>query len=217
MPTAPIGEREDTGHPTRVLRVLALLLLLGPVLVAKAGQARAQAAASAPRGELQVSGLEAALGGGPCPLLAKSPPILRGDSTARLSPTTGAGEPRVGHVRVQRVVVATAGLAAANTAAYAYFHKVWWDHPRTRFHLYRGWRRTSGSYDLGFDDSLWHHVDKCGHFYSASLLSRYGAVTARWVGLSESQADWAGFALASLLMLEIELYDGFFAEWGFSL
>jgi hypothetical protein len=115
------------------------------------------------------------------------------------------------------MAAAGAGLVATDILAYAHFRKVWWDHPRTRFHLYRGWRRTSGSYDLGFDDSLWHHVDKCGHVFSASLLSRYGATTARWIGLSPGASDWAGFALASFLMLEIEVYDGFFAEWGFSL
>lgn len=120
-------------------------------------------------------------------------------------------------VRLERVAGATLALVAANVAAYAHFHEVWWDHPRTRFHLYRGWRRSSGAYDLGPDDSLWHHVDKCGHFFSASQLSRHGAATARWVGLSAAQADWAGFLLASFLMLEIEVYDGFFAEWGFSL
>ncbi len=120
-------------------------------------------------------------------------------------------------IRHGRLLGAAATLLVANVAAYAYFHRVWWDHPRTRFHLYRGWRRTAGAYDLGPDDSLWHHVDKCGHLFSASQLSRHGAATARWVGLSPSQADWTGFGLATLLMLEIEIYDGFFEEWGFSL
>lgn len=120
-------------------------------------------------------------------------------------------------VHRNRMAIATAGLVATNVAAYAHFHKVWWDHPRTGFHLYRGWRRTSGSYDLGLGDSPWYHVDKCGHLFSANLLSRCGAATARWMGFSPSESDWVGLALASLLMLEIEIYDGFFAEWGFSL
>ncbi|MCR4438508.1 MAG: DUF2279 domain-containing protein [bacterium] len=200
-----------------MLRSLALLLLLGFALLAK-GEALAQAPTARQRGEPQVStSHKAALVPASLGFSAEKRSVVRSDSSAGLLPSMGGGEPRLPDLRLQRLVLAAAGLVAANTAAYAHFHKVWWDHPRTRFHLYRGWRRTSGSYDLGFDDSLWHHVDKCGHLYSASLLSRYGAATARWVGLSENQADWAGFALASLLMLEIELYDGFFAEWGFSL
>lgn len=116
-----------------------------------------------------------------------------------------------------RMAIAAAGLVVTNVVAYAHFHKVWWDHPRTGFHLYRGWRRTRVSYDVGLHDSPWYHVDKCGHLFSASLLSRYGAATARCMGFSPGDSDWVGFALASLLMLEIEVYDGFFAECGFSL
>ncbi len=210
--------RASPRSSTFVAMAVALFCGLGPHLPAAIGQTTAASGEAKPLGDGQNETL--------APVLSKSPNVawlhFRADSSShvpRPSAVPGLGvapATRTGIHRT-RMAIATAGLVATDVAAYAHFHKVWWDHPRTGFHLYRGWRRTTGSYDLGFDDSLWHHVDKCGHIFSASLLSHHGAATARWVGFSPEESDWVGFALASLLMLEIEVYDGFFAEWGFSL
>ena len=117
----------------------------------------------------------------------------------------------------KRMLMAGGGVLGVNYYLYRRFKNIWWDHPRTSFHFYRGWRRTTGNWDLGADDSLWFHVDKFGHFFGASLISRYSASLARWTGLSDGWADWTGVILASLMMLEIEIYDGYFEEWGFSI
>lgn len=116
-----------------------------------------------------------------------------------------------------RLLVASLALVAANYAAYQPFKDAWWREERTHFHLYQGWRRSYGYLDFGWHDTLYGHMDKLGHFYSSRLLSEQLFAIARWIGFSEPASRLIGPTVSSLLMLEIEIYDGFFKEWGFSL
>lgn len=108
-------------------------------------------------------------------------------------------------------------LVSLNYAAYQPFKDAWWQEERTHFHFYRGWRRNKGYWDFGWHDTLYGHIDKLGHFYSAKLLSEHFYSISQWIGFDEHSSKWIGPILASLLMLEIEIYDGFFKDWGFSL
>lgn len=121
--------------------------------------------------------------------------------------------------KVHRDRLALAGivLVSLNYAAYQPFKDAWWKEQRTHFHFYRGWRRTNGFWDFGWNDTLYGHVDKLGHYYSAKLLSEQIYNISRWIGFNENSSKLIGPILSSLLMLEIEIYDGFFKEWGFSL
>lgn len=114
---------------------------------------------------------------------------------------------------------AAAGLTclSVNAIAYQKFKNIWWNHPTTNFHLYRGWRQTEGWYDLGPHDSLWFHMDKLGHYYNAQLLAVLLRDTAGWVGFDNGQSGWIGALSSWLFMLEIELFDSRYEEWGFSL
>ncbi len=125
--------------------------------------------------------------------------------------------PNETRLRWPRLFVASLTLAAANYAAYQPFKDAWWREERTHFHLYRGWRRSYGYLDFGWHDTLYGHMDKLGHFYSSRLLSEQLFAIARWIGFSEHTSRLIGPTVSSLLMLEIEIYDGFFKEWGFSL
>jgi hypothetical protein len=108
-------------------------------------------------------------------------------------------------------------LLSMNYAAYQPFKQAWWEEERTNFHFYKGWRRTTGYLDFGWYDTLYGHIDKLGHYYSSRLLSEQLYYVCTWIGFEEGKSKWLGPILSSLLMLEIEIYDGFFKDWGFSI
>ena len=116
-----------------------------------------------------------------------------------------------------RLAGVSGGLVAANYYAYLRFKDIWWSHPTTSFHFYRGWRQTKGWYDFGLDDSLWHHMDKLGHYYNSRFASLLLSDTANWIGFNKNQSLWIGAFSSWLLFLQIELFDGQFEQWGFSL
>lgn len=131
-------------------------------------------------------------------------------------PTAGPPE-RVNKVRPARAVALAAFAISANTLAYEKFKNIWWQHPTTAFHLYRGWRQNEGWYDLGPHDSLWLHMDKFGHYYNARLLSLAFADAFEWIGLKEKSSTRWGALAGWLIMLQIELFDSRYREWGFSI
>lgn len=121
------------------------------------------------------------------------------------------------NIKHERLLLSSLVLISLNYAAYQPFKNVWWEEERTHFHFYRGWRRNRGYWDFGWHDTLYGHIDKLGHYYSARLLSEHIYKISRWIGFKENSSKLIGPILSSLLMLEIEIYDGFFKEWGFSL
>ncbi len=120
-------------------------------------------------------------------------------------------------VRYDRLTLAGLMLISLNYAAYQPFKDAWWEEERTPFHFYRGWKRNKGNWDFGWHDTLFGHIDKLGHYYSAKLLSQHIYSISQWIGFNDRSSKWIGPILSSLLMLEIEIYDGFFKDWGFSL
>ena len=112
-----------------------------------------------------------------------------------------------------RLILSSIGLLALNVAAYQPFKKIWWEEERTNFHFYRGWRRTKGYLDFGWYDSYCWHIDKIGHYYSSRILSEQLTLLNQWIGFSDNSSKWIGPIMSSVLMLEIEIYDGFFKEW----
>lgn len=120
-------------------------------------------------------------------------------------------------VQYERLVLASMLLISLNYAAYQPFKDAWWEEERANFHFYRGWRRNRGYWDFGWHDTLYGHLDKLGHYYSARLLSEQIYYISRWIGFNKNSSTFIGPILSSLLMLEIEIYDGFFKDWGFSL
>ncbi len=116
-----------------------------------------------------------------------------------------------------RLAISTSALLTLNWLAYQPFKDAWWEEERTSFHFYKGWRRSTGSYDFAWDDQLYGYMDKLGHFYSSRLLSEQLTALSQWIGFEHQTSKIIGPVLSSLLMLEIEIYDGYFKDWGFSL
>ncbi|HEU5290340.1 MAG TPA: DUF2279 domain-containing protein [Cyclobacteriaceae bacterium] len=66
------------------------------------------------------------------------------------------------------------------------------------------------------DNAEWKQVDKLGHFYSAFYLS-YGTSSAlTWCGVKQRRADVWGSLTGFLIMLPIEIFDGYSDAYGAS-
>ena len=66
------------------------------------------------------------------------------------------------------------------------------------------------------DNAEWKQVDKLGHFYSAFYLS-YGTSSAlSWCGVEQRKADLWGSLTGFLIMLPIEVFDGYSEAYGAS-
>ena len=120
-------------------------------------------------------------------------------------------------IHKDRLILSSIGIIGFNIAAYQPFKQTWWEEERTGFHFYHGWRRSKGHYDFNWGDSYSGHLDKLGHYYSARIMSEQLTNLSNWIGFSNKTSLWIGPIMSSIFLLEIEIYDGFFKEWGFSL
>ncbi len=68
-----------------------------------------------------------------------------------------------------------------------------------------------------FDDlAQWKQMDKLGHIYSAYHISFAAAGTFRWAGMDNRKAAIWGAATSGIMMLPVEVLDGFSEDYGFS-
>jgi uncharacterized protein YfiM (DUF2279 family) len=100
------------------------------------------------------------------------------------------------------------GVMIAGVSAYgitmAGLHEAWYkENARSNFHF--------------FDDlHQWQQIDKAGHFYSTYHLSHTSSRIFEWTGISSRKAVWLGALTGILLMLPIEIQDGFSSDYGAS-
>jgi hypothetical protein len=126
-----------------------------------------------------------------------NPPILHAQPGNAVKPDSAV----IHKGRLTGVLVVQGSLYAASITG-LYF--AWYqDYPQSSFHLFN-------------DGNEWMQVDKSGHAVTAYYISRIGYSTYRWSGVKEKQAAWFGGLLGFAYMLNIEILDGFSAEWGFS-
>lgn len=96
------------------------------------------------------------------------------------------------------------GTAAGYSGLLLGLNALWYqDHPQTSFHFFN-------------DTKQWMRVDKMGHTYSAFHLSRSGSEALLWAGMDKKKAGIYGSISGFLLMLPIEILDGYSAEYGAS-
>jgi hypothetical protein len=84
--------------------------------------------------------------------------------------------------------------------------------------LYHLWYKNSEAQSFRFfnDNAEWKQVDKFGHFGSAFYLS-YGTYKAlRWSGLPQQRSSLISAATGFLMLLPIEVFDGFSDAYGAS-
>lgn len=99
-------------------------------------------------------------------------------------------------------------VIAAETAFYvagmSYLQFVWYkDHERTHFHFYN-------------DSKGYQQVDKFGHAFGAYLESYIGYKLLRNAGVTKRKALLYGGTLGLVLQTPIEVYDGLYEGYGFS-
>ena len=83
-------------------------------------------------------------------------------------------------------------------------YQIWYkDYPSESFHFFN-------------DDGQWMQMDKCGHYFTAFQISRISSDVLSWTGTKRKKAIWYGAATGFLFQTNLELFDGFSSEWGFS-
>ncbi|SMG15895.1 Predicted lipoprotein [Marivirga sericea] len=105
----------------------------------------------------------------------------------------------------KRLSISVGLTATSYTAGIVYLSEVWYkDHDRVPMHLYN-------------DNSGWKQMDKVAHAYVAYHQSRAGYHMLKWSGVSENTAIFLGGSLGFLFQLPIEIFDGLYEGYGFSL
>ena len=132
------------------------------------------------------------------------PATMPGDSTRSVqvkapSWCTARGRGR----RVAQVAVATTFIGG-NLALYEYFRRAWWSGERAPFSVNYDW-------DGNFRDQ-----DKLGHMLGGYLLSEGGRELLESACMSEKKAAVWAAAYAAAFQLQIEIWDGTQARYGFS-
>ncbi len=105
--------------------------------------------------------------------------------------------------RVAQTAVATT-FVGGNLALYEYFRRAWWSGERAPFFTNYDW-------DGNFRDQ-----DKLGHMIGGYLLSEGGRELLQAACMSEKKATLWAVAYAAAFQLQIELWDGTQARYGFS-
>jgi len=84
--------------------------------------------------------------------------------------------------------------------------------------LYALWYKDQQSQSFQvFDDSQqWKQVDKAGHLYSAYHISQFGANAFLRAGLTDKKSYWYGALMGEVLLLPVEVFDGYSQAYGFS-
>jgi hypothetical protein len=98
------------------------------------------------------------------------------------------------------------GILAVDIIGYYKLKDSWYNHPTTKMH----------AENFQLDRRLYQQMDKFGHlmhaYYATGLVSRLY----RWSGFSGENSIIYGALTGWLWMLQIEIADSFFDEWGFS-
>ena len=84
--------------------------------------------------------------------------------------------------------------------------------------LYAAWYREQSAQRFQFfnDGAQWKQVDKAGHFYSAFHLSQITTATFQQAGIKPRPSHYYGSLVGWLMLLPIEVFDGFSQAYGFS-
>jgi len=109
----------------------------------------------------------------------------------------------------QGVPLIRAGVGGAfvtgNAILWHYFKKAWWSGEKARhFFFHADW-------DQDFRDQ-----DKFGHMLGGYQLTRVGHDALKYACVSENKAQLISAAYAEFFQLQIEVFDGHYAKYGFS-
>ncbi|QQS34885.1 MAG: DUF2279 domain-containing protein [Ignavibacteriales bacterium] len=97
-------------------------------------------------------------------------------------------------------------IALADALGYLKLKEMWYKNETTKFH----------AIDFHADGLKYQLMDKYGHGLHAYFVSDLTTKAYRWAGVSGNESILYGSLTGWLWMLQIEVMDGFFADWGFS-
>ena len=103
-----------------------------------------------------------------------------------------------------RLIPLLAGEGAFYATSMVGLDVLWYkNYPRSSFHF--------------FDDNKeWQQMDKFGHCLTAYTISRLAAALYQWSGVRALPAAVYGTSLGMAFQTNIEVFDGFSSQWGFS-
>ncbi|MDY0080544.1 MAG: DUF2279 domain-containing protein [Ignavibacteriaceae bacterium] len=103
-----------------------------------------------------------------------------------------------------RFAVAGTALAAVDAGVWFYAKEAWYKYGTVKWHTFNDW----------YNAKL--NLDKTGHAHMTMLYNKLIYHTARWTNMGEKEANWSSAGIAWLMQFQIELYDAYFENWGFS-
>ncbi len=112
----------------------------------------------------------------------------------------------------ERGLISTGLITFSVVSIYNAGKPIYYNRPRGDFHFTR-----NKSGELEFFDTSVRGLDKFGHIFSSSLFSQNIYFMSRWSGLNKSVSSYSAFILASSIMGAMEIHDGYYDEWGFSI
>ena len=125
---------------------------------------------------------------------------ITADSSPRLPLREGEG------VQMDRILVLGGGAAATHYVGFKYFDRAW----------YQGQKRDSIRWLNDWDGDTYVNMDKGGHFMGGLVLSEALGEAYLWSGFGPRSAATLGTLTSWAALLEIEMRDAYFDQWGFS-
>ena len=88
----------------------------------------------------------------------------------------------------------------------------------TLFTLSQAWYKEQGFENFKFfnDNAEWKQVDKIGHVYSTYHFARISYELLKTTHLNDRKALYWSSAISTLMLLPVEILDGFSPDFGFS-
>ncbi|NKB70705.1 MAG: DUF2279 domain-containing protein [Candidatus Latescibacteria bacterium] len=122
-------------------------------------------------------------------------------------PVTWAQAEKQSGVDFKRLALLGGSAAALRHLGYEYVDRAW----------YQGHKQDSIRWINDWSGETYVNLDKGGHFIAGLYLSQNLQEAYGWSGFSPRQAALLGTITSWAALLEIEMRDAYFAEWGFSI
>lgn len=107
-------------------------------------------------------------------------------------------------VNRKRLTILIASAGTAYGASLIGLNQLWYkDSEKQAFHFFN-------------DNAEWKQMDKLGHFYSSFYFSYGISKSLQWSGVKKKASDFWGSATGFLILLPIEILDGFSESYGAS-
>ena len=109
-------------------------------------------------------------------------------------------------VRLGRLAVIGGSAAAFHYLGFKYFDRAWYQGKKTN--------QIRWIYDWGGDTYV--NLDKGGHFMGGAFMAQKLSEAYAWAGFTERMAALLGTTTSWAALLEVEMRDAYFDQWGFS-